>query len=476
VNFLKETHPYGVKDEFLIFFQGIIRRKIDTNSKISRREFIRLAGLTAASAALAACAPKAVSTIAPGPTQAPAAGSTIAAPTVIGGKKVRIAVGGWAEQNMKDLIAQTGFTKNTGINVEIVLRTDTKETELTRLASAVQSGTSPYDVIDFEDELTTTLSRAGYVIGLDDLITQDIWDDFSPEMIAYSKLWSTYNGETFRIIHNWEMPYWWYRKDWFDAKGVKVPTTWDEVKTMGDVFTDNKTGVWASEDGLLKGAFLNVYLAWVTLQAGGNPFDVGDPYKQALQYTYDLMYTNNVLNPASLQKDYTPQNADYVADKIAFMRQWPFFGDFVRTSDNAKWFSEDKVAITVPPVGPGGKAGSTYPAAWGFGIVKTSPNLTEAKELLKFLIQTDTAVKAMKIGFWFLNARKSVLAAAPQDNWLVKSMKMYTDAGVIGVRPFHPRFVEALTVLEDTAASYLTKQISLDESMKQAKDQLAKLT
>ncbi len=52
---------------------------------------------------------------------------------------------------------------------------------------------------------------------------------------------------------------------------------------------------------------------------------------------------------------------------------------------------------------------------------------------------------------------------------------MYTDADVIGVRPHHPQFVEALTILEDTAAAYLTNQISLEESMKQAKDQLATL-
>lgn len=36
------------------------------------------------------------------------------------------------------LMAKTDFTANTGIDVEIVLRTDTKETELTRLVSAVQ--------------------------------------------------------------------------------------------------------------------------------------------------------------------------------------------------------------------------------------------------------------------------------------------------------------------------------------------------
>lgn len=442
----------------------------------SRREFLELAGVAAAGSVLAACAPAATPAAPPTSVPQPTPVPPTEAPAVTTPRKVRIAVGGWAEQNMKDLLAKTDFTKQTGIDVEIVLRTDTKETELTRLASAVQSGTSPYDIIDFEDELTTTLSRAGYVIGLDDLLPSDFWDDFSPEMIAYSKTWSTYNGETFRIIHNWEMPYWWYRKDWFDAKGVAVPTTWDEVKALGEVFTDESQGVWASEDGLIKGAFLNVYLAWITLQAGGNPFDVGPEYKTALEYIYDLMYTSKALNPASLQKDYNQQNGDYIADKVAFMRQWPFFGDVARSEDNKAWFSEDKVAVALPPAGPGGKAGSTYPAAWGFGIVKTSPNLAEAKELLKFLVSKDVAVEAMKVGFWFLNARKSVLAAAPQDNWLVKQMKMYTDAGVIGVRPFHPSFVEALTILEDTAAAYLTKQISLDESLKQAKDQLAQLS
>jgi ABC-type glycerol-3-phosphate transport system substrate-binding protein len=35
------------------------------------------------------------------------------------------------------------------------------------------------------------------------------------------------------------MPYWFYRKDWFDERGVAVPTTWDEVRTMGEIFTDS---------------------------------------------------------------------------------------------------------------------------------------------------------------------------------------------------------------------------------------------
>jgi multiple sugar transport system substrate-binding protein len=435
-------------------------------SKISRRDFMKMAGMVAASGTLAACGVQA--------TEAPPAAATTA-PAVVKGGKVRIAVGGWAEQNLKDFLAATEFTKKSGIDVEIVLRTDTKDTEFARLTSAVQAGDTPYDILDFEDELTTTLSQAGYMLPLNDLISQEVWDDLSPAMKAYTDVWSTKDGEVFRMIHNWEMPFWFYRKDWFDEKGVEVPTTWDEVKPLGEVFTDEAAGVWASVDGLVKGAFLNVYLAWITLQAGGNPFDVGPEYQQALEYIHDLMYTSKVLNPASLQKEYPQQNADYIADKVAFMRQWPFFGDVARSEDNKAWFSEDKVMIALPPAGPGGPGGSTYAAGWGWGIVKNSPNLDAAKEMFKFLVSNEAAAEAVKAGFWFLSARKSVLAAAPTDSWQVQAVNMYTEADVIGVRPHHPQFVEALTILEDTAAAYLTDQISLEESMQQAKDQLATL-
>jgi ABC-type glycerol-3-phosphate transport system substrate-binding protein len=447
------------------------RKKMSQNKKISRRDFIKLAGLVATSGTLAACGAQA--TEAPAATEAPPVATS--APAVAKGGKVRIAVGGWAEQNMKDLLEVTEFTEKTGIEVEVILRTDTKETELARLSSAVQADDTPYDILDFEDELTTTLSQAGYMLPLNDLISQEVWDDLSPAMKAYTDVWSTYNGEVFRMIHNWEMPYWFYRKDWFDEKGVEVPKTWEDVKALGEVFTDEASGVWASVDGLIKGAFLNVYLAWITLQAGGNPFDVGPEYQQALEYIYDLMYTSKVLNPASLQKDYNQQNGDYIADKVAFMRQWPFFGDVARSDDNKAWFNEDKVTIALPPVGPGGPSGSTYAAGWGWGIVKNSPNLEEAKELFKFLISNEVAAEAVNVGFWFLSARKSVLDAAPADSWLVQALNTYTDANVIGVRPHHPQFVEALTILEDTAATYLTQQISLEESMQQAKDQLATL-
>jgi multiple sugar transport system substrate-binding protein len=445
-------------------------------SKISRRQFLKVAGLTTGGALLAACKP--LSPVAS--TQVPAQATAVAvkqAPAVIKPAVVQVQLDGWAVSTTEQVLADPlfiDFNKQTGIEIRFIPRTGTKEEELRRLADAVQAGTSPYDIIDFEDELTTSFSRSGYMAPLNDLLPADFWDDFTPAMKAYSDVWSAYQGELFRVIHNWEMPYWWYRKDWFAEKSVPIPTTWDETRDLGKVFTDEERGVWASEDTLVKGGYMNAYLSWITLQAGGNPFEVGDEYKMALEYIYDLMYKDRVLNPASLQTQILGQIADYTADRVAFMRQWPFFYDLSRSGANTSWFKEEKTTVALPPTGPGGKANSTYAASWGFGVVKTSPNLEAAKEAFKFLVSPKVAALMAQTSVWYVSARKSVLDAVG-DQGIVKWMKMYDDAGVIAVRPHHAKFVEATRILEDTATAFLSNQITLEESMKQAKERLAQL-
>lgn len=429
-----------------------------TGNRLSRRNFLKLTGATAAAAATGSLSKR----------------SALAFPNI---KRRRAAlkfgVGGWAVESITALLEQLEFTKQTGVEVEVLTRPGAPDEMITQIAAGAQANNSPYDVIDFEDELAITMSRAGWIRGLDDLLPSDFWDDWPETMQAMVDVWDRYNGETFRIHHNYEACYWWYRKDWFDEKGVEVPKTWEEVAALGEVFTDEQKGIWATEEGMASGAFLNVYLAWVTLQAGGNPFDVGDEFRAALQYIYDLMYTSKTLNPASLQKDYDQQNADYLADRVAFMRQWPFFWSISRGATD--WYAEGKAEIALPPVGPGGLASSTYAAGWGWGIPKHSRRQEEAAELVKFLIDNDNAVKMAEYDVWYLSARHSVLAAVGEQEGIPAALKMYSDAGVIGTRPFHEKFVEALNVLEQSASAYLTKQISLDEAISQAQNRMSRL-
>lgn len=155
------------------------------------------------------------------------------------------------------------------------------------------------------------------------------------------------------------------------------------------------------------------------------------------------------------------------------MRQWPFFYDVARAKTD--WFAEEKAAVTFPPVGPGGKAGSTYAAGWGYGILKSAPNPEGAQELLKFLVDKENAGPMAEIDTWYLSNRHSVLEAVG-DQGMAKHLKEYTDAGIIGNRPFHPKFNEASTKLDEIASAYLTQQIDLDTCLQQGKDAMAALS
>lgn len=419
--------------------------------KLSRRDFMQLAAVGAGGTVLAACSPAA----APAPP-------TAVPPSAKGSGKVVIAVGGWAEGSTKEVAEKLGFA-DTGYTIDVQVRPGGPEL-MSMLTAGIASGKSPYDLIDFEDEVAITYSRSGFFRPLDDLLEPNFWDDFPTSMMDMNKLWGQYDGKTFRIHHNFEAQYSWYRKDLFDKKGVKPPSTWDEVAALGSVFTDESKGVWAVEEGL---QVMSVYLGYTTKQAGGNPFDAGEKLQAALEYINKLMYEDNTMNPACLQKGYDQQNADYTADKVAYHRQWPFFYDVARAKTD--WFSEDKAAICLPPVGPGGKENSTYAAGWGYGILNSAPNSEGSKALLKFLVDKKNAGEMAKINTWYLSNRKSVLETVG-DKGMAKYLKMYTDAGVIGTRPFHEKFVEASSKLDEAAIAYLTKQIDIDQAMKQAQD------
>ena len=402
-----------------------------------------------------------------------AVGATMLGKTVYVSKAaartITVGVGGWAVDAMNQILRDMNFSRDTGIQVNVQVRPGAPPEFISQMASAVNAGTSPYDVVDIEDEAAITLSRLGWLEGLDGLLPRNFWDDFSPDMMAMVEVWHRYRGETFRIPHNYEAQYFWYRKDWFDREGLTAPRTWDEMVEAGKRFT--KGDVWGVSDGLAKGAYLNVYVGYLTLQAGGNIYDFGEPARVALQFLYDMIYKHKIFPIAALNKDYDALNVDYMSDRVAMMRQWPYFWDVSR--GNQAWWRQEKTAIALPPAGPGGKA-RTYAAAWGWVIPRTAPNKDAAREFVRWIVSEENAPKLARISTWFLSARKSVLNAVGNQG-IAPYMRQYSEAGIIGTRPFHPRYFEAVSIVEDLASAYLTNQMSLDEVIRNGRERIARL-
>ncbi|HOK32690.1 MAG TPA: extracellular solute-binding protein [Limnochordia bacterium] len=377
-------------------------------------------------------------------------------------EKITVAVGGWALEDTIRALEELGFTEKTGIEVEVQVRPGAAPDFLSQMTSAIMAGTTPYDVIALEDECFISMSRAGWLVPLDELFDDEFWTDFPQDMLDMIEVWHRHDGQLYRMPHNFEAQYFWYRKDILDELGLEVPQTWEELIEVGKQLTDD--GVWAISDGMAKGAYLMVNLGYWTLQAGGNAFDLGPEFETALQFLHDLMYEHAIFPVAALNRDFDALNQDYMNDRVIMMRQWPYFWDVGRS--DPEWFEEDKMAIALPLEGPGGRA--TYAAAWGWSIPKTSTKIDAAKTFIEFMTSIENAPKLAQMSVWWLSPRKSILEVVG-DEGIAKYMAWYSAEGVIKPRPFHPRFLEAGTVLEDIASAYLTNQITLEETLNRAR-------
>jgi hypothetical protein len=445
---------------------------------LSRRDFLKLAGISVAAASagglLQACAP----TTGPAPaapaaaaTAAPAAAAAAAtAPAVVQstGKTVTLAIQSFADDALKPVIAQ--WEQKSGYKVNFESGPASGQEMVTKYAPAFQSGTSSVDVLSVDDVSGPAFARAGWMIPLDGVIPAETWADFPPNMLppVDQDYFHSYEGKRYRVPHEFAVGYTWYRKDWFDDQKVAVPKTWDDYVQVGKTFT--KDPVWGTTEGMKKPGLTFVYLAYLAAQSGGQVFKFDDATAKAFQYAYDLLYTHKIMSDTVLNQDYTQQNDLYMKDRVAIMRQWPYFWGVV--TGNTDWYKDGKAAIALPPAGPAGS--KTWYGGWGFGVPKFAPNLDAAKDLIAFVTSNANAPILAKGQSWFIMPRKSILAAMGDDPF-VKQMQTYIDGNVLTPRPYHPRQAEAETVVDDVGQLYLTKQMSLADAMKAGQDRIAAL-
>ena len=395
----------------------------------------------------------------------------IYAPALIqNNKTVVLAIQEFAHDAIKAVLPD--FEASTGLTVQLEGGPASGTDMLTKYGPSFASGESAVDVISDADDDSPTFIRAGYIEPLTDIIPQETWDDFPESFGSQIEKFHSFDGQRYRIPHEFAIGYFFTRKDWLDSKGLKSPATWEELVNVGKELADPANGVWGTTDALIKPALLYVYVAYLTAQSGGDVFAFDEATAEALQFLYDMIYTHKIFPEDALNQDYTAQNQLYMSDKVAVMRQWPFFQS-VAEGDTA-WFAPEKLAIELPPAGAAGS--KAWWGGWGFSVPKFAPNMDGAKELIKYLTSVEIIPKLAEGQSWFIMPRKSILAAFEgKNNPIVNAMGQYAAAGVPAPRPFHPRVAEAQTVVDDAASQFLTKQLSLSEALKYGKDQIAAL-
>lgn len=371
--------------------------------KVSRREFLRLAGVTAGTAVVAAaCAPAATPAPAPAATEAPKPAPT-EAPAVVGkpfdGKTLRMhAISGANYDELYKLIP--AWEEKTGAKVEFVFKGNGFETDK-RLVQDLSAGTVDYDVCWDHSSFFSQYVKLDGLEPIDNWFSADDLKDFIPRLVDATK----------RDGHIWVMPRHFdisclhYRTD----LGIsKAPETWDEFKTMALDVTKKNPGVFgtqfAGKEEALMGRFYEVQTA-----EGGQLFD--DKWEPTFNgkagvkaaAMFAELYAGKAMPPDMTNFLWEDVAKQWVGGLIGMYTEW--YGWYSYFQDPASSKVAGKFDLARQPMGDG-KIHSGWAGHHGFSITKASKEKAMAADLIKHLTSVEGNELESKLGI--LVSRQSV--------------------------------------------------------------------
>ena len=160
-----------------------------------------------------------------------------------GGTSITVAVASHPSiEAFKQMIPR--FEELTGITVAL---DEMEEGQLgQRMLLEVSAESASYDAMMTAIEWSPLVASSGYATPLEPWIESDItpdWFNYEDILQAYRDMFLWEDGMHYGIPYAGETVFMFYRKDLFEEHGIDVPTTYDEVLTAAQYFSDNVDGV-----------------------------------------------------------------------------------------------------------------------------------------------------------------------------------------------------------------------------------------
>lgn len=366
-----------------------------TRQGLSRRDFLRLTTMTAASAVVVACAPAA---------QVPAAGGN-AAPAVAG-DAVTLTIfdfGGDADKKIY-ADAHARFKEKHG-NVTIVdnfTPVSTWSEYSNKIVTQVAGGQSP-DIVNIAIEGARLLVSKNILAPLSEIIAADdsakeLTDDVHPALSAPFNI----DGKTWYIPHSWNNMVIYFNTKIFADAGLELPKedwTWDDFLELAMKLTtgegDKKVfgfGIPYFNFGLTPWLLTN---STYQLSDDWTKSNLNDPKViEAVSFVRDLVHKHGV----SPSVEGTDTGNLFVSGRLAMSGwgHWPIQG-FI--ANNFKDFDVQ--------YWPRKTAGTSVFGVGGWGLTKSTPHQELCWELIKELTSKDTIQATANAGV-AIPARRSV--------------------------------------------------------------------
>jgi multiple sugar transport system substrate-binding protein len=363
----------------------------EIEQSISRREFLKIAGITVASTVLSACSP------------------SLANPTARTSNPVQLVYRDWRTDwfpPMAQQMLDEFHATHPNIRVYYNLDPESNEFEEKSLAD-LQTGTAP-DVFQGCCSFLPIWAQKGYLLDLRPYVQADLdratIEDWDP--VQYNSFF-TRDGLQYALPKYHGALALYYNKDLFEQAAVDFPEDpWTHDDYLAAMKRLTRLGVWGSM----------VDIAWERLQVhvnawGGNFVDPADPTKsrmadpaalQAFEWIRARMWDDKVMATDLDVQNKGTQEA-FIAGQLAMVEDGSWALKNILA--NAKF----QVGLAIFPAGPARRA--TLATTDGFGIYAGTKHPEAAWELLKFLISKEYG-RAMAKAQFLQPARASLV-----DEW-----------------------------------------------------------
>ena len=366
---------------------------------------------------------------------------------------------------LKELFAE--FEKQSGLQVKWEPALADFPSHVTKITTLLSSGDDTYDVIWLDDQITPNSVRAGWLEPFEGkyALPEGYLDDF-PEGVVRD--YAHYQGKVYRVPGQVEAMWMLYRKDIYEAAGLSVPTTWEEMVEIGQKLTHPEENKWGLIIAGQKGAFLSNELGLWMLQGGGDYIDWSLPgSKIGLQFMYDLVYKYKVAPESSWSTDYNIAPELFKQGVVATWFTWQGFWAVIKGDSN---FAPDdttlksKVGVAKTLKGPG--RDGTISGTWGWTINKFAKNKEGALQFILFMTSPEAQKKLALIDQRPV-ARLSVMAMPElwEQNPAVELLAKHGDIVFARSLMNIPRTNEVMEVQEEWAHRFLTGQVDIDTAI-----------
>jgi multiple sugar transport system substrate-binding protein len=457
--------------------------------RMSRRQLLQIGTMSAAGALLAACsgasqpakpaeskpaeskpaeskpaapaAQPAATTAAQPTTAPPAAAAGQAAPPVSkaqSGKTIKVAVLNNFKGEALDK-SLPNFEAATGIKVQFDKLP--LENLVDKLTVSFAGGSSDYDAAMMDEPWVAGLTP--YLQPLDDMIAKD---KMELKVFVGPAAAGVINKVTVALPLDPNVQMVWYRKDLFDAKGVKPPTNLDELIAAAEKLHDPANDVSGISIAAKKEAQTMVAAITLLWKEGGEvitpdgKWGFDSPAGLKAFETYQRIL--KVAPQGSLAYGGPEQLDAFYQGKVASILYWASAGP--NAIDPAKSKVADKVGWTSIP--------NAMRGVWVLGMPKSSKNQEAAWEYLKWMTGPKGGLDFTNFGGGH-SAAVDVLKAPDFVKKYPWAPDLQKALETCKARPQTPHWTAIQTAIVDMSTAILSGQQSAEQAIKAAGEQLS---